>query len=218
MARDPDKLVIKICGIRDEDNLQHALGVGATAIGLMQVSSSPRYIEPEVAASHRCQIAEHNKSNNKVAAVMVVANQEKDEIQKLVNIIQPDIIQFHGDESEEFCLSFDTPYIKAIQATSAEAIRDKAAKYPSASYILLDTPCKMLGGSGEVFDWDRIPLELSNKLIIAGGLNPTNVSSLLQMVNPAGVDVSSGVEDSPGNKSQQLITEFVAAVSSATKL
>lgn len=218
----PNKLIIKVCGIRSASNLRQAIQAGANAIGLMQVASSPRYISVETAASLRQHITEHNNNNakgtdshNRVLAVMVVANLDANELQDMLGKIQPDYIQFHGKESEEFCRSFNSPYIKAIHATSAAEIRENASKYPSATYLLLDTPTKLLGGSGKVFDWNNIPLELANKLIIAGGLNPGNVASLLQLLKPAGVDVSSGVEESPGLKSQKLMSGFVESVRSA---
>lgn len=213
------RLIIKICGIRDSDNLQHAIQAGANAIGFMQVPTSPRYITAEEAGALRKEITAHNNDfNSKVLAVAVVANQDQAEVKNILELVQPDLVQFHGDESEDFCQSFSIPYIKAIQATSAEDISVAAAKYPSANYLLLDSPTTLLGGSGQVFDWNRIPQAgaskdspLVDKLIIAGGLNARNVTELLQMVKPAGVDVSSGVEEVRGIKNPRMMKEFVAA-------
>ncbi len=202
------KLIIKICGIRSKDHLRTAIQAGANAIGLMQVPSSSRYISIEETAMLR-QLIDYKRDG--VKAVVVVANHSEADMHEIINTVKPDMIQFHGSESEEYCLSFALPYIKAIQATGTDSIREAVTKYSSASYLLLDTPTKLLGGSGKVFDWSVIPEELTNRLIIAGGLNADNVGDLLKVIQPAGVDVSSGVEDEPGIKSNRKIQEFMAA-------
>ena len=218
------QLIIKICGIRSEDHLRSAIQAGANAIGLMQVPSSSRYISIEVAAMLRRLIGSKATDGLKptaapIIAIVVVADPSETDMQQIINSVKPDMIQFHGSESEDFCQSFATPYIKAIQATSSDSIQEAATQYPSAAYLLLDTPISsqgeathsIAGGSGKVFDWSIIPDALAARLIIAGGLNADNVSELLKVVQPAGVDVSSGVEDKPGIKSNLKIQDFVAA-------
>ncbi len=136
------KLIIDICGIRSKYHLRTAIQAGANAIGLMQVPSSSRYVSIEETAMLRQLI---NYKRNGVKAVVVVANHSEADMHEIINTVKPDMIQFHGSESKEYCLSFALPYIKAIQSTGTNSIREAVTKYPSASYLLLDTPTKLLG-------------------------------------------------------------------------
>lgn len=204
------ELIIKICGICNSIDLQNAVKAGANAIGFMLYSASKRYINLETAAKLRQNIPA------KVRAVAVMLNPTKEEVMATIKKLQPDLLQFHGDESESFCASFSWPYIKVLSVadnkTTSVIIVEKASQYKSASYIMLDTRHKaILGGSGKKFNWKLIPNSLPIPLIIAGGLNPRNVASLITQTNPSGVDVSTGVEDSPGIKNKEKMNAFINA-------
>ena len=129
-----------------------------------------------------------------------------------------DILQFHGDEDENYCRQFDVPYIRALRHRSTQETLKAAAQFSSASAILLDSyePGRF-GGTGQAFDWSEIP-ELTQPMVLAGGLTPLNVGLAVGQVAPYAVDVSGGVEDLPGIKCPQRIRQFVRAVAAADDL
>ena len=127
------------------------------------------------------------------------------------------LIQFHGAESEEYCNQFNLPYIKAIPMKEDINLLECCKDYKSASALLLDTfSQKLKGGTGEVFDWKKIPRKLSLPIIIAGGLNSENISDLTKTVRPFCVDVSGGVESIKGVKDEEKMKEFMIGVNDAT--
>jgi phosphoribosylanthranilate isomerase len=127
-----------------------------------------------------------------------------------------DLLQFHGSESAEFCEQFETPYMKVVAVKTDSDLKAEFAKYESAQYILLDSfdPI-MLGGTGKTFDWGTV-VELTQKqrsrLVLAGGLGPANVREAIEIVQPFGVDVSSGVEASKGIKDIKMMQLFIQGV------
>ena len=212
--------MIKICGIAKLQEAETAAATGASALGIMQVRASTRYLPLDTA----CQLRDSIKASpvcQDLAVVVVVADPDTAELEEILASLQPDFIQFHGAEEESFCAKFGRPYIKAISATGKEDILRQAAQWTSATYLLLDTPLddsgSLGGGSGKVFDWEQIPPELADKLIIAGGLTPENVGELLHKIKVHGVDVSSGVESSPGKKDLEKIKNFVTAAKTALR-
>ncbi len=214
--------------------------LGASAIGLIFHSASPRNVTPAQAAEIR------NALPPFTSAVAVLVNPSASFVETILKIVRPDILQFHGDESEKFCASFGMPYIKSIRALSQDRIKQEALSYPSAAAFLLDTANSGpgsdpnsdpnldrhdYGGSGKTFDWAQIPRDLPKPTIIAGGLNPDNVGALLRTYRPYAVDVSSGVEADKisgmgmntgmgeemnmGIKDKQKIANFIAQVRNA---
>ncbi len=219
------QLIIKICGICNQNDLQNAVQAGASAIGFMMFAGSKRHIN----LSHAIQLRKMLPAN--VLAVAVMVNPEMTEVEQIIEQLQPNILQFHGEEDEDFCSSFAVPYIKALRvpATSDDIpsitnlLAQQIANYSSADFIMLDS-CEgsldgslegNFGGSGKEFNWGLIPHDLDRPLIIAGGLNSQNVATLIKQVNPQGVDVSSGVEDAPGVKSKEKMLSFINACKSA---
>jgi phosphoribosylanthranilate isomerase len=127
------------------------------------------------------------------------------------------ILQFHGDEDEDFCNQFNLPYIKAISFQDGVNLLECCQLFASSSALLIDTySTKMRGGTGKTFNWDLIPKQLPLPLIVAGGLDSENVSSLINSVNPYGVDVSGGVELEKGIKDHNMMKNFVLGVHNAT--
>ena len=200
---------IKICGLRSADDAQYAARHGAHAIGLMFHPPSSRNLTLSEAAAIRASLPPF------VTSVAVMVNPAASFVQEMIDTVRPALLQFHGDEPEDFCASFNMPYIKCLRATSSQAISQQGTGYPSAQALLLDTsaaPNADYGGGGKIFDWDQIPQDLSKPVIIAGGLTPTNVQDLLRTHRPYAVDVSSGVERAPGIKDKEKIKAFIEAV------
>ena len=134
-----------------------------------------------------------------------------------INRSKIDFLQLHGEESEVYCNQFNLPYIKSISMKDNINLIEYSNKYNSASALLLDTFSRELkGGTGEVFDWEKIPKNFSVPLIVAGGLNPDNVDTLLKITNPFCVDVSGGGESKKGIKDREKMKKFMVGVHNAT--
>ena len=199
-------LRIKICGLRDPTLACKIILAGAHAIGLMFYAPSPRCITLSQAEEIRSNLPQHART------VGVVVNPSEKEVTEIVKRVSPSLLQFHGNESEEFCRSFDVPYIKAIPTRSREYIQRQAEQYHSANALMLDTYSpEHYGGSGKRFDYSMIPDQLPLPLILAGGLAAENVGNAIQQVRPYAVDVSSGVESAPGKKDFNMIKRFILA-------
>ena len=128
-----------------------------------------------------------------------------------------DLLQFHGDESAEFCAGFGRPYIKAISMRDGVDLCEQARRYSTATGLLVDTySTDVKGGSGASFDWSVLPQDTGKPLILAGGLTPENVADAMRQVRPYAVDVSSGVESSKGIKDADKIAAFMKEVNQFT--
>ena len=201
---------IKICGITNLRNAHEAARLGVDALGFVFFSESPRYIKPKKAR------AIINLLPSFVSRVGLFVNAPKQEVLSVISESRVNVLQFHGDEEEEFCNQFNLPYIKAISFKDGINLLEYCQLYASSSAILIDTYSqKMRGGTGKTFNWDLIPKQLPLPIIIAGGLDSKNVSSLINSVNPYGVDVSGGVELDKGIKDHNMMKNFVLGVNNA---
>jgi len=204
---------IKICGItRVEDGIA-AARLGADAIGLVFWAKSPRAVAIEQAAQICRALPPF------VATVGLFVDAEPVWVEQVVSEVPLSLLQFHGDESPAYCEQFKRPYLKAVRmrdGIDALALRDQ---YASARALLLDTYRPGTpGGTGAVFDWERVPPQLAPQIVLAGGLTSDNVGSAVQQVRPWAVDTSGGVESSPGVKDSARIAAFIAAVRAADQL
>jgi phosphoribosylanthranilate isomerase len=148
-----------------------------------------------------------------VTVTALFLNESADWVAQVVHRVRPDCMQFHGDESPEFCESWLTPYIKSIPMGSIDNPDDYAQAYTSAQGFLFDSNVAgRLGGSGDTFDWSKIPSSFDYPLVLAGGINSSNVAEAIARVQPWAVDVSSGVEVSRGVKSTDLMDQFFQEV------
>ena len=198
---------IKICGIKNLDDALLVAAAGADAIGLVMHESSPRYIDIEQAAEIRRQLPAF------ITVTALFLDETETWIQQVVDQVRPDCLQFHGSETAEFCHRWNRPYIKAIPMGSVDDIAAYAADFPGCQGFLLDSHVAgRQGGSGDTFDWSKIPSTFQYPLILAGGLTPLNVADAVSQVQPWAVDVSSGVESEQGVKDQQLIRQFCEEV------
>jgi phosphoribosylanthranilate isomerase len=151
-----------------------------------------------------------------VSVVALLMDDEAALVQDVIDIVQPDVLQFHGSERDDWCAQFGHRYLKAIAMGEGEAALPRLLSYPGASGLLLDGHgLGEAGGSGKVFDWALMPKDLSQPLILAGGLTPMNVGEAIHIAHPWAVDVASGIESAPGIKDPQKMADFIRAVRQA---
>jgi len=198
---------VKICGITSIDDALSAVEAGCDALGFVFYAKSPRAVTPEQAAEIISKLPAF------VTSVALFVNESSEIVNQVIAKTGVDLLQFHGDESVEFCSAFSRPYIKALRMKPELDLTAQFETYASSQGILLDayTP-GIPGGTGESFDWSRIPAELANKIILAGGLSATNVAEAIAQVSPYAVDVSGGVEASKGIKDSNKMTDFMNEV------
>lgn len=197
---------VKICGITTIEDAQAAAQAGADAIGLVFYAKSPRAVTVAQAAKIVASLPAF------VTTVALFVDPSADEVNQLLEQVPIDLLQFHGDESAQFCSSFQRPYIKALRMQPGIDITQQANMHTTAQGILLDAWVPGVpGGTGRTFDWDKIP-SLSQVLILAGGLTPDNVRQAITHVSPWAVDVSGGVEQNKGQKAHSKIRDFMQAV------
>tara|TARA_Y100000766_G_C18730060_1_gene518363 strand:- start:355 stop:852 length:498 start_codon:yes stop_codon:yes gene_type:complete len=147
-----------------------------------------------------------------ISTVGLFVNPCVDEVDSVLHQVVLGLLQFHGDETDDFCKRFNRPFIKAIRVKPEMDVEAEIAKYPSASGILLDTyDASAEGGTGKTFDWSQANVKTNKPIILAGGLTADNVKDAIEMVHPFAVDVSSGIEESPGVKSDEKMLRFVEA-------
>jgi phosphoribosylanthranilate isomerase len=199
---------VKICGLTRTEDVQAACELGADAIGLVFYPPSPRAVAVEQAQL----IVRHAPPFVTVTALFV--NPTVTEVQAVLTQIPAiSLLQFHGDESAAFCRQFGRAYIKALPMRDDVDLAQQASIYDDALGLLVDTYKPGIpGGSGESFDWHRLPQSLSKPLILAGGLTPDNVAEAIKQVAPYAVDVSGGVEASKGIKDNAKMLDFMKAV------
>lgn len=198
---------VKVCGITRSEDATIAVQLGVDAIGFVFWRKSARYINPSMA----CQIAAHIPPF--VCTVGVYVDPEFDWVEETAKVAKLNLLQFHGDETPEFCNQFSQPYIKAIRVKQDTDLLQCAERYNTAKGLLLDTyTTDMPGGTGHAFDWSLIPQHLPMPLILSGGLNSSNVAMAIQQIQPWAVDVSSGVEVSKGIKDEKKIFAFMQGV------
>lgn len=206
------RTAIKICGLTRREDLLNAIDAGADAVGLVFYKPSPRYVNLAKARD----LARWVPPN--VCMVGLFVNATPEEIKQVLNVVPLDLLQFHGDDSfetEAYCKQFGRPYLKAARMAPGLDLLEYASRYPSAQALLLDALVEGYGGGGKTFDWSLIPKSLPLPIVLSGGLNPDNVTEAVRVVRPAGVDVSSGVEQSKGIKDAAKITAFIAGVREA---
>jgi len=197
---------IKVCGITRLEDALAASRLGVDAVGFVFYAKSPRYLSPDKAATIIRQLPPF------VSAVGLFVNPTQEEIAEVLQTVPLGVIQLHGDESPAFCKSQRRRVIKAIAVSSKEDLK-QASKYDCPLLLDAKAPEGVYGGTGTSFDWSLLEgFEHSHPLILAGGLNAANIEEALSHRQWFAVDVSSGVEVSPGIKDDIKMSDFVGRV------
>jgi len=198
---------VKICGITRVEDALAAAQSGADAIGLVFYQHSPRHVSIEQAAKLAAVLPPF------VSVVGLFVNAANSLVCEVLAGVQLDLLQFHGDETPEYCAQFAMPYLKAIRVKGGVDLLQCAARFHAAKGLLLDAHVDGVpGGTGTGFDWNLIPRQLPLPVILSGGLSEENVAAAIKQVQPYAVDVSSGVEASKGIKDAAKIATFINEV------
>ncbi len=196
---------IKICGLTREQDVEAAIVAGVDAVGFV-FTASPRRISIDTAF----RLGKHVPDG--ILRVGLFLDQDRSEIERVVDSVPLDVLQFHGSETEHDCSAFDLPWLKAVAMENAESATQAERDFPGAMGLLLDSHTKgKRGGSGKIFDWS-LSRPVAKPVWLAGGLNAGNVGQAIRAVRPFAVDVSSGVEAAPGIKDASRIISFIRAV------
>jgi phosphoribosylanthranilate isomerase len=198
---------IKFCGLTRLEDVQLAARLGVDAVGFVLTRRSKRFIEPAAAARLRDAVPPY------VTTVALVMDDEPAYIADVLRVLRPDMLQFHGGETDEECAAYGVRYTKAIAMGEGPAALERLHRFPGAAGLLLDGHgLGEQGGSGQRFDWSLMPKDLSQPLILAGGITADNVAEAIRVGQPWAVDVSSGIESSPGIKDRAKMERFISAV------
>jgi phosphoribosylanthranilate isomerase len=202
-----ERVRVKFCGLTRVEDVRFATALGVDAIGLVFAPASPRHVDIATAA----ELA--RAAGPFVARVGLFMDPTEAEVRHVLDGVEIDLLQFHGSESAAFCTGFGRRYLKAVPMGGGADPRDVTARHPAAAGFLLDGHrAGEPGGSGRAFDWQRIDAGVKAPLILAGGLDAGNVAHAIALARPYGVDVSSGIEASPGTKDHAKMHAFIDEV------
>ena len=196
---------VKFCGLTHEEDIARAVKLGVDALGFVFYAPSSRSVAPDHAAMLTSSVPAF------VTRVGLFVNEQPAIIQNIFERTRLNLIQYHGDETPEFCDAVGLPFIKAFRVRPGIDIQTEMERYPNASGFLLDAYVKgQPGGTGERFDWGMIP-QSNAPIILAGGLSPDNAKDAIEQVAPWALDVSGGIETKPGRKDPDKMMRFMNA-------
>ena len=196
---------VKFCGLTHEEDIARAVKLGVDALGFVFYAPSSRSVAPDHAAMLTSSVPAF------VTRVGLFVNEQPAIIQNIFERTRLNLIQYHGDETPEFCDAVGLPFIKAFRVRPEIDIQTEMERYPNASGFLLDAYVKgQPGGTGERFDWGMIP-QSNAPIILAGGLSPDNAKDAIEQVAPWALDVSGGIETKPGRKDPDKMVRFMNA-------
>jgi phosphoribosylanthranilate isomerase len=195
---------VKICGLRQADDAVFAAQVGADAIGLVFYPPSPRAVDIAIAVDIARALPPF------VSCVGLFVDATAAEIDQILSQVPLSVLQFHGKESAQFCEQFQLPWIKAVRMRPDINLHQQRQCYSRAQGLLLDAyKSGVPGGTGDQFDWHRIPTDIAVDVVLAGGIHIDNVQQAIQQVKPWAIDVSGGVESHKGVKDRAKIAAFM---------
>lgn len=200
---------VKICGFTRPDDARAAGILGADAVGLVFYSPSPRHVDIERARAVVAALPPF------VSTVGLFVDADPEQVREVLTRTRIDLLQFHGDETPDYCAAFGRAYIKAVRMKPETDLARVARDYGAAAGLLLDADDPQAkGGTGRGFDWALAETlsAFALPVILAGGLNPSNVGEGLRRLRPYGVDVSSGVEAAKGVKDANKMAAFINEV------
>ncbi|MDD5394660.1 MAG: phosphoribosylanthranilate isomerase [Thiothrix sp.] len=204
---------VKVCGITSVADAQMVCAAGVDAIGLVFYPKSKRNLEI-VQAAEICRAV-----SPFVTTVGLFLDADADFVREVLAVVPLDVLQFHGSETPDYCRQFPRPYMKAVGMKGLAAsggFHAYADCYPDAQGFLVDSHAPgAAGGTGETFDWTQVPQDYPKPIILAGGLTPENVAQAIRTSRVYAVDVSSGVESSPGVKDAAKVAAFMAGVAAS---
>ena len=201
---------IKCCGMTRREDAQLAAQLGADAIGVVLTARSRRHVSLNDAAALLQAMPPF------VSTVALLMDDDAGFVHEAIDALAPDLLQFHGAESDAWCKQFGRPYLKAIAMGAGASALRQLSQFPGARGLLLDGHgLGEAGGNGKAFDWSLVPSATSQPLILAGGLVADNVAQAIRTARPWAVDVASGIESAPGIKSVRRMADFIAAVRAA---
>ena len=201
---------VKICGLTNRADAEAAAAAGADLLGFIFAAASPRRLTVSAAADLTRELPMH------VVKVGVFVNPPDDLVRQAVGVCGLGFLQFHGDEAPAFCTQFGVRSMKAFRMRDAQSLR-ALPDYATDAWLLDTYAAKQAGGTGQTFNWDLAVAarELGRPIFLAGGLTPANVADAVRRVRPFAVDVSSGVERSPGQKDHAKVAAFIQAAKGA---
>jgi len=203
----PPHVRIKMCGMTRREDVEEAVTLGVDALGFIFYSGSRRAISLDKAKSLSKDLPPF------VGLVAVLVNPSAEQVGQIIQELPIGYLQFHGQETPEFCAQFHKPYIKSIAMDKTDTLNEAMLNHAEAAAILVDTPdATDFGGTGRVFDWQHIPSVRKKPMILAGGLTPLNVVAAIAATRPFAVDVCSGIEASYGIKDKAKMRAFVNAI------
>ena len=198
---------IKFCGITRMSDAAFAVSLGVDALGFVFHAPSPRNIEPAAAREIIRALPAF------VSAVGLFVDQPLTKVREIVDQTGLTLVQFHGEESPDYCDAYGASYLKAVRVRDRDSVEQAAVHYGGAAGLLLDTWHPVLaGGTGQAFDWQLVPRECARPIILAGGLDSANVARAICATRPFAVDVSGGIEQAKGVKDPAKMRAFVAEV------
>ena len=206
MAKSNPRVKVKVCGTTRLKDALLAVECGADAIGFIFYKKSLRYVSAKT-AKEIC-----SKLPPFIHRVGVFVNETADTINRIAERCGLDAVQLHGDESPAFCKKIKRRVIKVVRVKDVASLKEMS-QYAVDGFLLDTFKEDQWGGTGKVFDWELAArANKQGPVILAGGLNPRNVKAAIKKVQPYGVDVSSGVEQSPGKKDPKKVKAFIKAV------
>jgi len=202
---------VKFCGLTRPRDVAAAVEIGADAVGFVCYEGSRRFVPADQLGPLARALPPF------VTPVLLFVNADEASVARALDAVPYATLQFHGDETAGQCARFRQPYLRAVRMNEGVDLLDCEHAYTSAIGLLADTPAEGYGGSGQNFDWTRLPpaAARTKPLVLAGGLTEASVGQAITTVRPYAVDVSSGIEDSPGIKSVEKMRRFFAAVRAA---
>jgi len=203
---------IKCCGMTRVEDALLAARLGADAIGLVFSARSKRQVTLDRAREIVAALPPL------VTTVALFMDDDAERVRQVLDEVRPTLLQFHGNESDDWCAQFGRPFLKAVAMGEGVAALSRLYDYPHAAGLLLDGHAAgEVGGSGKTFDWSLLPRGLAQPVILAGGLHAGNVGEAVRAMRPWAVDVASGVESAPGIKDPHKLEAFIRAVRASTR-
>lgn len=196
---------VKICGITNIEDAKLCNELGTDAIGFIFYRKSKRYVKPELVKKIISELPPF------LMKIGVFVNEDPSVINKIADYVKLNVIQLHGDELPEYLEKIKYPVIKAFRVNNTfnfEVLRD----YENSSFLLDSLHPKEYGGTGLKFDWAKIPNDIKNKIILAGGISEENIDEIYNKISPYAIDVSSSVENEPGKKDHAKLKSLFAKI------